>query len=288
MPRRKEKRHDTEESDSFDEKHPNEKVVHFGTVRINRMLAPDLVEGDDTSKYSTLAWSNTLQAQRLLPWPERKELFHRALKFLPNSYKIWHIYLEEFIDYCSSRSLLSKEWRQLNAEFEAALEKLPRMPRIWLMYAGALDKQHQVKRTREVYNWSFRNLPVTQHEKIWKQFANWALRLENSNTAMHIIPRYLKLNPDFKETYAEFLVNRELYDEATKVYKAILDDDGYHSKSNKDKKDFYFQLIELITDHPDQIKAINCYEFIRKALELYPNEVGKVWVKLSDYFIRLA
>lgn len=93
MPKRKNKRTDTEQSDSFEEVHPKEKVVHFGTVHFNRMLAPDQIEGDDTSKYSILAWSNTLQAQRLLPWPERRELFKRALRFLPNSYKIWHAYL---------------------------------------------------------------------------------------------------------------------------------------------------------------------------------------------------
>ena len=84
------------------------------------------------------------------------------------------------------------------------------------------------------------------------------------------------------------MTNRELFNEATKVYKTILDDDGYHSKAGKDKKDFYFELISLITDHPDKIDAIDCYQFIRKALELYPEDVGKVWVKLSDYFIRLA
>ena len=45
-----------------------EKTTHFGTVKFNRMLAPDQIQGDDTSKYSILAWSNTLYAQRLLPW----------------------------------------------------------------------------------------------------------------------------------------------------------------------------------------------------------------------------
>jgi hypothetical protein len=65
-----------------------------------------------------LAWSNTLQAQRLLPWNERKELFKRALSFLPYSYKIWHMFLSEFIDYCSTRSLQSKEWSELNREFD--------------------------------------------------------------------------------------------------------------------------------------------------------------------------
>jgi len=57
------------------------------------MLAPDQIDGDDSSRFSTLAWSNTLQAQRLLPWTERKVLFKRALNCLPYSYKIWQMYL---------------------------------------------------------------------------------------------------------------------------------------------------------------------------------------------------
>jgi hypothetical protein len=72
MPRRRDKRTDTENSDSFDEENKLNKVVHFGTVQFNRMLAPDLIEGDDASKYSIRSWSNTLQAQRLLQWNERK------------------------------------------------------------------------------------------------------------------------------------------------------------------------------------------------------------------------
>lgn len=172
--------------------------MHFGTVRFNRMLAPDQIDGDDSSRFSVLAWSNTLQAQRLLPWPERKELFARAIRCLPYSYKIWQAYLQEFSDHCSTRSLQSKEWAQLNAAFEEALVKLPKMPRLWLMYCEALEKQHAVRRTREVYNWSFRNLPLTQHEKIWQKFTAWCMRLENPATALHVVPRYLKLNPDFK------------------------------------------------------------------------------------------
>jgi pre-mRNA-splicing factor SYF1 len=86
----------------------------------------------------------------------------------------------------------------MNAAFEEALTKLPKMPRLWLMYTGVLAKQHLVQKTRQVYNWSFRNLPLTQHEKIWSKFTAWAMSLENTSTAIAIIPRYLKLNPDFK------------------------------------------------------------------------------------------
>ena len=49
-----------------------EKVTHFGSVQFNRLMAPDRIEGDDASKYEIRAWSNTLNVQRLLPWPERK------------------------------------------------------------------------------------------------------------------------------------------------------------------------------------------------------------------------
>ena len=72
------------------------------------------------------------------------------------------------------------------------------MPRIWLMYSAALEKQQMISKAREVYNWSFRNLPLTQHEKIWRRFAEWAMRLDNAATALRVVPRYMKINPDFK------------------------------------------------------------------------------------------
>jgi hypothetical protein len=69
MPRRREKRDDTSNSDSYEDEQRKDKITYFGTVRLNRALAPDQIAGDDSSKYSILAWSNTLQAQRMLPWP---------------------------------------------------------------------------------------------------------------------------------------------------------------------------------------------------------------------------
>jgi len=66
------------------------------------------------------------------------------------------------------------------------------------MYCESLNKQNLVSKTRSVYNWSFRNLPLTQHEKVWSKFAKWAMNLDNYQTALSTIPRYLKINPDFK------------------------------------------------------------------------------------------
>ena len=145
-----------------------------------------------------------------------------------------------------------------------------------------------VTKAREVYNWSFRNLPLTQHDKIWKRFVDWVMKLDNYWTALRTVPRYLKINPDFKETYAEYLLEKKLFNRAAQTLLDILDDDGYSSKAGKEKKDFYFELIELITEHPEEIKCVDAQKFIRNALKLYPAEGGKIWVKLGDYFIRLG
>ncbi len=94
--------------------------------------------------------------------------------------------------------MFSREYNELNKEFERCLNYLPKMPRIWMMYAASLANQNLISRARFVYNWSFKNLPLTQHEKVWSKYAPWVLSLKNPQTALEVIPRYLKLNPDYK------------------------------------------------------------------------------------------
>lgn len=114
------------------------------------------------------------------------------------------------------------------------------------------------------------------------------MKLDNYATALRIVPRYLKINPDFKETYVDYLIEKQLYDKGAEMILAILNDDGYSSKAGKDKKDFYFDLINLITERPDEIKCLDGHRFIRDGIKQYPEDSGKIWVKLSDYFIRLG
>lgn len=83
------------------------------------------------------------------------------------------------------------------------------------------------------------------------------MKLDNSSTALKVIPRYIKLNPDFKQVYVDYLKQRGYYDMCIKVIQDIIADDGYHSKAGKNKKDFNFDIIELITEFPDKIKSIN-------------------------------
>ena len=66
------------------------------------------------------------------------------------------------------------------------------------------------------------------------------MKLDNTATALRVVPRYMKINPDFKEVYAQYLFGKKMFDKGAAVIQEILDDDGYHSKAGKDKKTFYF------------------------------------------------
>ena len=77
------------------------------------------------------------------------------------------------------------------------------------------------------------------------------MKLDNSATALHCIPRYLKLNPDFKEQYADYLYEKGLYKECVQIFQDILDDEGYSSKARMTKKDFHLRMIDTLTEHPE-------------------------------------
>lgn len=67
---------------------------------------------------------------------------------------------------------------------------------------------------------------------------------------------------------------------------AILNDDGYHSRAGKDRKAFYFELIDLIAQNPETVTCVDGHSFIKAALKEFPEEAGKIWVQLGDYFAR--
>lgn len=112
------------------------------------------------------------------------------------------------------------------------------------------------------------------------------MKLDNSSTALSVLPRYIKLNPDFKEQFSDYLIERKMYNKAVEVIIQILKDDGYHSKARKSKKDFEFDILDIVTEYPDKITAVNGESVIRDCINKYSDDQGKLWVKLSDYFTR--
>ena len=72
-----------------------------------------------------------------------------------------------------------------NSTYERALVHLHKMPRIWLDYSNLLRGMKRAKQLRHVFDRALRALPITQHEKIWPEFIEWATKeVELEGTAI--------------------------------------------------------------------------------------------------------
>lgn len=199
------------------------------------------------------AWWITLQADLSMGYYDRSILYEKALKSLSGCYKIWYHYLLESVEEVCKLSPLCIKYQNVNRLFERALFFLHKMPRIWIMFCEFLIKQRLVTKTRETFDKALASLPATQHEKIWVLYHSWAFQLDSIQTSKSIFQRYLRINPDFKENYLDYLLTKEEFNEAASVLKEILDDDGYASSTGKSKYQFLMQLCELISKHPEKI-----------------------------------
>jgi pre-mRNA-splicing factor SYF1 len=160
------------------------------------------------------------------------------------------------------------------------------MPRIWLDFCNFLIEQKQITRTRHVFDRALMSLPVTQHDKIWEYYLDWVVTLPSSQTAICIYNRYIKLNPDIREDFIEYLIGIKRYDEVVTHTIKLLDDDLFYSKKGKSKFDYWMLICDIISRYPDKVKQLDCENIIRHGLNKYTDEVGRLWVSLCNYYIR--
>jgi pre-mRNA-splicing factor SYF1 len=160
------------------------------------------------------------------------------------------------------------------------------MPRIWLDFCNFLIEQKQITRTRHVFDRALMSLPVTQHDKIWENYLYWVVTLPSSQTAICIYNRYIKLNPDIREDFIEYLIGIKRYDEVVTHTIKLLDDDLFYSKKGKSKFDYWMLICDIISRYPDKVKQLDCENIIRHGLNKYTDEVGRLWVSLCNYYIR--
>ena len=160
------------------------------------------------------------------------------------------------------------------------------MPRIWLDYSRFLIEQQKITKTRHIFDRALMSLPVTQHEKIWEIYLDWVITLPSSQTAICVYNRYIKLNPDIREDFIEYLIDIKRYDEVVIHTITLLDDDLFYSKKNKTKFDYWMLICDIISKYPDKVKHLDCESIIRHGLNKYTDEVGRLWVSLCNFYIR--
>jgi hypothetical protein len=62
--------------------------------------------------------------------------------------------------------------------------------------------------------------------------------------------RFVCLEPEFKEDFAEYLLKNDDPDGAAALYYEIFKDEGFASRKRKSKFEIYFDLCSLIVENP--------------------------------------
>lgn len=119
--------------------------------------------GTIANPYHFRSWWNSIQALPKDNYTKRAVLYHRALHYLPGSYKLWHSFLKESRKFVKQFNPLDNQehYEIVNDLFERSLVYMNKMPKIWLDYAKFLSKQHLITETRKVYDRALISLPVT-------------------------------------------------------------------------------------------------------------------------------
>lgn len=253
---------------------------------INWQKEEDLpFEEDLISNGSTLrSWLRYLEHKKNTHLSERLFVYERAVKALPESYKLW----KQLLDLSTSQvkqvkgAVLSSAADAVNCQFERCLLSLSRMPRIWLDYMQFIALQRKITLLRRVLNNALRALPINQHYRIWDTFMRIMRDVGCKETVVKCYERYLQFDPSRVLEFIERLVEMQEYSGASLKLVALL------NKSGGD--DLWKSLIQIVVKHP---KSLACSSIppklmegiVESCLKHGQKEAGLLWASLASYYI---
>ncbi|XP_055353632.1 pre-mRNA-splicing factor syf1 homolog [Paramacrobiotus metropolitanus] len=237
--------------------------------------------------YALRSWQRYIEHKKKKGIVPTNVIYERALRQLPGSYKLWYNYLRSRQKQVKGKSPADPALDEVNNVFERSLVFMHKMPRIWIEYCEFLLKQPRITRTRRVFDRALRSLPVTQHARIWPIYLRF-LKMHNiTETALRVYDRYLKLCPDDVEDYIKYLRSIDRLDEcAVQIVKRVINNDRFLSKEGKTKIMYWNDLCDLISSNPKAIKSLNVDDVIRDGISRFPEQRGRLWNALADYYIR--
>lgn len=219
----------------------------------------------------------------------RYQIFERAVKQLPLSYKLWYSYLRERRENARKLPIVDVEYTHINNAFERCLVHMGKMPVLWKEYLEFLMLQGKISYTRHAFDRALRALPITQHlQWIWPLYLQFARECGVPETASRVYRRYLKISPEDVEDYVEYLIGAGKIEEAAVQLSRIVGDENFVSQKGRSKHDYWNRLLEIITRNPTKVGQIDVEAVIRAGIRRYPQEVGALWVSLADFYVRLG
>ena len=92
----------------------------------------------------------------------------------------------------------------IKSAFERSLVRMNKYPRIWELYLDFLTKiPTAITLTRRTFDRCLQSLSVTQHDKIWPIYKEWAVEHGSDETKCRVMRRYVVFDPAEKEEVRE-------------------------------------------------------------------------------------
>lgn len=155
------------------------------------------------------------------------------------------------------------------------------------MYCNTLVQMKLGSQARHVFDRALRALPLTQHEVIWDIYIPWVKDLGVPETAVRVFRRYLMYDASRREDFVSYLEEIGQYEEAARQLSLCVNDDHYVSPSGSTKHQLWMRLCDLCAAHPNNVSSsLNVEAIIRSGIQRFSDEVGRLWTRLADYYIR--
>lgn len=238
--------------------------------------------------YNLKAWIRYTEYLTNSAPTKRYIVYERSLKFLPRSYKLWNSYLLDRLnsisDTCKPND--QKYFKLINT-FERALIHMHKMPKIWLNYCNFLSNLGRGSQTRRAFDRALQALPITQHKKIWEDYIIWAKYFGVKETVIKVYTRFLMFDSSIRESFITYLEEIHQYDETVRQLIICIDDEHFISRNNMTKYQMWMKICDICASNPLSIgKSFNIESIIRSGISRFSDEVGKLWCKLADFYIR--
>lgn len=143
--------------------------------------------------------------------------------------------------------------------------------------------------TRKAFDRALQALPITQHKALWEMYIHWVKDFGIPETIIRVYKRYLMYDSSHREDFVKYLEDINQFEEAARQLVICVDDENYVSPSGRTHHELWMHLCDLCANHPDAVaNYLNVENIIRSGIARYSDEVGRLWCRLADYYIRLG
>ena len=84
-----------------------------------------------------------------------------------------------------------------------------------------------------------------------------------------------------------YLIAIEKFDEAAVQLCKLINQENYKSKEGTTKHEFWVKLMDVIVKHPTEVTSLNISRVIRSGIMKFPEEEGRWWCMLAEYYNRI-